>query len=417
MTTNSPGPAILVSPQIARGLKGVPGAFKMAAIAMTRIVEGTITVHLPDGRVLKFTGREPGFDAVLQIKDFGFIKRVVAQGDIGFAEGLMAGEWDTPDLAVLLGVFSANLDRMPKLLVGGPLWRALNALRHRFMNKNTRNGSKKNILAHYDLGNLFYQRWLDPSMTYSSAVFEKPGEDLTSAQMNKYRALAATLDLKPGMRVLEIGCGWGGFAEYAARHHQVHVTGVTISKEQFDFAVDRLAKAGLSDMTDIRLMDYRDIRGEFDAVASIEMFEAVGEEYWPVYFNKVNEVLKSGGKAGLQIITIDDRLFEDYRTRADFIQRYVFPGGMLPSVPRLQVEVAKAGLVWEGAAAFGQSYADTLAEWGRRFLAEWRNIRELGFDERFRQLWRFYLAYCEAGFRSGRIDVGQFSMVKPVKAG
>ena len=291
-------------------------------------------------------------------------------------------------------------------------WRALNTLRHRLLNRNTKAGSKKNILAHYDLGNRFYQSWLDPSMTYSSAVFETPGEDLATAQMNKYRALAETLDLKPGMRVLEIGCGWGGFAEYAARHHDVHVTGVTISHEQPAFAVERLAKAGLADKTDIRLMDYRDIRGAFDAVASIEMFEAVGEEYWSIYFDKVSEVLKSGGKAGLQIITIDDRLFEDYRTRADFIQRYVFPGGMLPSVPRLQAEVARAGLVWEGAAVFGQSYADTLAEWGRRFLGEWRAIRELGFDERFRQLWRFYLAYCEAGFRSGRIDVGQFAMRK-----
>jgi cyclopropane-fatty-acyl-phospholipid synthase len=413
MHSSTRGPEILMSPGAARALKGVPGAFKMAAIAMTKIVEGSIRVHLPDGRNLVFTGRDAGPAAVLEIKDFAFVRRVMAQGDIGFAEGLMAGEWDTPDLATLLGVFSTNLDRMPRLLVGGPLWRALNALRHSILNKNTKAGSKRNILAHYDLGNRFYQRWLDPSMTYSSAVFESPGQDLAAAQMNKYRALARTLDLKPGMRVLEIGCGWGGFAEYAAANHGVHVTGVTISKEQYDFAVERLAKAGLAEQTDIRLMDYRDIRGSFDAVASIEMFEAVGEEYWPVYFNKVSEVLKSGGKAGLQIITIDDRLFEDYRTRADFIQRYVFPGGMLPSVPRLQAEVARAGLVWEGAAAFGQSYADTLAEWGRRFLAEWRTIREMGFDERFRQLWRFYLAYCEAGFRSGRIDVGQFAMVKP----
>jgi cyclopropane-fatty-acyl-phospholipid synthase len=409
----SHAPAIKMTPALARGIKGVPMAFKMATMAMTKIVEGSITVKLPDGRVLVFEGLRPGKSAQFSIADFGFIKRVAAQGDIGFAEGLMAGEWDTPDLAALLEVFSSNLDLMPRLLIGGPLMNALNTLRHKLLNRNTRKGSQKNILSHYDLGNAFYSRWLDPSMTYSSAVYEKEGEDLTSAQMNKYRGLAEKVGLKPGMEVLEIGCGWGGFAEFAAREYGVHVTGVTISKEQHAYAVERLAKAGLAERTEIKLMDYRDIRGQYDAVVSIEMFEAVGEEYWPTYFAKVSEVLKSGAKAGLQVITIDERLFEDYRTRADFIQRYVFPGGMLPSVPRLEAEVAKAGLVWQGAAVFGLSYADTLAEWGKRFLAEWRSIRDMGFDERFRQLWRFYLAYCEAGFRTGRIDVGHFAMQKP----
>ena len=413
MSDQSLSETIPVTQAIARKLKGVPLAFKMAAIAMTNIVEGQISVSLPDGRKLVFQGYKPGKSATLVIKDFGFIRRVVAQGDIGFAEGLMAGEWDTPDLAILLEVFSGNLDLMPKLLLGGPLWMVINKFRHKFLKRNTKSGSKRNILAHYDLGNSFYARWLDPSMTYSSAVYKDAGEDLNSAQMNKYRALAEQVNLKPGHRVLEIGCGWGGFAEFAAREYGAHVTGVTISKEQHSYAVERLGRAGLSHLTDIQLTDYRDIQGEFDAVVSIEMFEAVGEEYWPTYFDKVNSVLKPGGKAGLQIITIDDRLFEEYRSRADFIQSYVFPGGMLPTVPRLKQEIARAGLVWQSTAAFGISYADTLAEWARSFLAEWIHIKDLGFDERFRQLWRFYLAYCEAGFRTGRIDVGHFSMVKP----
>lgn len=413
MSDDQNASTVIMSPKLARQLRQVPMAFKMAAVAMSNIVEGEIQVWLPDGRRLIFQGEKPGKSAVLQIINFSFIKRVAAQGDIGFAEGLMAGEWDTPDLAVLLEVFSSNLDLMPKLLIGGPLWAVINNFRHKFLKRNTKTGSKKNILAHYDLGNNFYSRWLDPSMTYSSAVYEKDGQDLTSAQMNKYRALAEQVSLKAGQHVLEIGCGWGGFAEFAAREYGARVTGVTISEEQYKYATERLAKAGLSDLAEIQLMDYRDIEGQFDAVVSIEMFEAVGEQYWSTYFDKVNSVLKPGGKAGLQIITIDERLFEGYRSRADFIQSYVFPGGMLPSVPRLKLEVARAGLVWQSTAAFGLSYADTLAAWAKTFLAEWIHIKDMGFDERFKQLWRFYLAYCEAGFRTGRIDVGHFSMIKP----
>lgn len=403
---------MLATPALVRGLRGAPASFRLAGLAMLKMVEGRIDVTLPDGRTLRFAGKERGPQASLTIKDYACVKRVMEQGDIGFAEGLMAGEWDTNDLAVLLEAFTRNLDRMPRLLTGGPLWQALNKLRHRF-NRNTKKGSERNILAHYDLGNRFYSRWLDPSMTYSSAIFTRPGQTLSEAQTEKYRALADAIDLAPGKHVLEIGCGWGGFAEYAARERGARVTGLTISREQHAYATERMAKAGLSDQVEIRLMDYRDVTGEFDAVASIEMFEAVGEEYWPAYFGKVRDVLKSGGKAGLQIITIDDRLFAHYRSRADFIQRYIFPGGMLPSVARLREETARAGLAWEGMSAFGESYADTLAEWTVRFHEAWRDISALGFDERFRQLWRFYLAYCEAGFRAKRIDVAQFALVKP----
>ena len=260
-----------MTPASARALKNIPMSFKMAAMALTNIVQGQVYVSLPDGRAIMFKGAKPGKVATLLIQDFAFMKRVLSQGDIGFAEGLMAGEWDTPDLAALLEVFCDNLDLMPTLMLGGPLWMAINKFRHKFLKKNTKSGSKKNILAHYDLGNGFYSRWLDSSMTYSSAVYENEGQDLTTAQMNKYRALAQKVDLKPGQRVLEIGCGWGGFAEFAAREYGAHVTGVTISNEQHNYAKARLEEAGLSHLSDIQLIDYRDIQGEFDAVVSMSV--------------------------------------------------------------------------------------------------------------------------------------------------
>jgi cyclopropane-fatty-acyl-phospholipid synthase len=271
--------------------------------------------------------------------------------------------------------------------------------------RNSESGSRRNIEAHYDVGNSFYSLWLDETMTYSSALYDGRDVPLADAQRAKYRRLIDRLG-RSGAGVLEIGCGWGGFAEEAASQGH-HVTGVTISPSQHRFATDRLgAKA------DIRLEDYRRTKGQFDAIVSIEMFEAVGERYWPVYFGKVSEVLRPGGRAALQIITIADNLFEDYRKRADFIQRYVFPGGMLASEARLREETARAGLGWDGARAFGQDYAATLAEWGQRFRGAWGDIRTQGFDERFKRLWQFYLSYCEAGFRTERTDVIQLALVK-----
>jgi cyclopropane-fatty-acyl-phospholipid synthase len=249
-------------------------------------------------------------------------------------------------------------------------------------------------------------------MTYSAAVYEKPGQPLDQAQHQKYAALARSMALQPGQSVLEIGCGWGGFAEFAAREVGAKVTGITISQEQYDFARKRLFEQGLAEKTEIRLIDYRDVEGQFDRVASIEMFEAVGEEYWPTYFNKVNDVLSPGGRAGLQIITIRDELFGVYRRQADFIQKYIFPGGMLPSETRLKQEIDRAGLDWQSVMRFGQDYADTLSEWMVRFDAAWDDIRKQGFDDRFRRMWRYYLAYCEAGFRTERTDVIQLSVGK-----
>lgn len=388
-----------------------PASAKAVLFALLQIKGGATVVSLPNGKRLRFG--DDGVAAVdLKIRDYRFARRVLLNGDIGFAEGLMAGEWETDDLSALLTLLADNVERFKRLLEGSPVGKAMNWLRH-LSNANTKNGSRKNILAHYDLGNRFYEAWLDPSMTYSSARFDTKVRDLEAAQHAKYRALAEHLDLKPTDHVLEIGCGWGGFAEFAAREYGARVTGITISDEQFAYATSRMERAGLAHLVEIKRQDYRDVEGQFDKVASIEMFEAVGEQYWPTYFAKIADVLKPGGRAGLQIITIKDELFATYRKRADFIQRYVFPGGMLASVERLKEETAKAGLAWREIEAFGQSYAQTLAAWADRFKAKWNDIRALGFDERFKQLWLFYLSYCEAGFRTGRTNVVQLELAKP----
>ena len=375
---------------------------------------GRLTLRFPDGLQRRLEGRLAGPEAVLEIRSYRFAGRVLRGGDIGFAEGYMAGEWDSPDLALLLQSLADNYDHLRRLFDGNPLVNAAHWLGHRLA-RNTRRGSRRNIHAHYDLGNAFYASWLDETMTYSSARFDRPSQPLAEAQTAKYVALAEQMGLRSGHSVLEIGCGWGGFAEFAARDVGAAVTGITISREQYDFARRRLFEAGLADRAAIQLVDYRDIEGRFDRVASIEMVEAVGREYWPTYFRKIRSVLRPGGIAGLQVITIRDDLFDDYEARTDFIQKYIFPGGTLPSVKELAPVVSAAGLEWRGAERFGQDYARTLSCWSRSFEAAWPGIRRVGpgFDERFRRLWRFYLAYCEAGFRSGRTDVVQLTLQRP----
>lgn len=391
-------------------LVGAPAAFRFAArLLALNWRAGSLTFITPSGRELRIKGPEPGVDGRIVVHDFGFMRRVLAAGDIGFAEGYMAGEWDTPDLSAVLGAVSMNFDRLARFFLGNPVVRAVNFIGHS-LHANTRKGSRKNIHAHYDLGNAFYGQWLDPTMTYSSARYSRDGEPLELAQANKYRSLAQGMGLERDQSVLEIGCGWGGFAEYAAKEVGAKVTGITISQEQFDFARKRIFEQGLAERAEIRMVDYRDVQGQFDRVASIEMFEAVGERYWPTYFGKIRDVLRPGGRAGLQIITIRDEIFESYRRRADFIQKYIFPGGMLPSEARLKDVTSETGLAWTGITRFGQDYADTLAEWGRRFESAWDGIAALGFDERFRKLWRFYLSYCEAGFRTERTNVVQLSL-------
>ena len=391
-------------------LSGTPLSFRTGAKSIIQNwTIGNMTFVLPDGREIRLEGREPGPEARLLVHDYNFIKRTFATGTIGFGEGYMAGEWDTPNLSALLQVLAANFARFERVAFGNPCMTLVNLIHHA-LRTNSRLGSKKNIQAHYDLGNAFYSRWLDPTMTYSAAIYEKPGELLAEAQKRKYETLCRGMALHPDHHVLEIGCGWGGFAEFAAKDVGARVTAITISEEQFRFAKERMFKEGLNERADIRLVDYRDVDGQFDRVASIEMFEAVGEKYWPTYFDKIRESLKPGGQAGLQIITIRDEYFEHYKRTPDFIQKYIFPGGMLPSERRLREETDKAGLEWRGVVRFGQNYADTLAEWGRRFEGAWDEIRGLGFDERFRRLWRFYLSYCEAGFRTERTNVVQLSL-------
>jgi cyclopropane-fatty-acyl-phospholipid synthase len=393
-------------------LKGTPAVFRAAVrLIAANWAIGSMTFTMPNGQELYIAGHEPGPDAKLTIHDFRFIRRALSAGDIGFAEAYMAGEFDTPDLPDLLYVFAANWDRVHHVTMGNPLAWTINRVRHA-LRPNSKQGSKKNIHAHYDLGNAFYDKWLDPTMTYSSAKFDRPGQPLSEAQTAKYKALAQSMGLQSGQSVLEIGCGWGGFAEYAAREVGAQVTAITISEEQFCFAKQRMFEGGLNERADIRMVDYRDIDGRFDRVASIEMFEAVGERYWPAYFGKINETLVPGGRAGLQIITIKDQYFEEYRSRADFIQKYIFPGGMLPSEERLKKVTDKAGFTWTGIERFGRDYADTLAQWHKNFDVAWQDIRPLGFDERFRKLWKFYLSYCEAGFRTERTSVIQLSLAK-----
>jgi len=393
-------------------LRHAPAAFRTAvSIARTNWRGGSLTFVLPSGRRILIQGPEPGPDGVLIVHDFRFVRRVLAAADIGFGEGFIAGEWDTPDLSALLEAFTLNFDRLERLVTGNPVMSAVNWMAQ-LLNRNTRQGARRNIHAHYDLGNTFYSRWLDSGMTYSSARFETPGQSLGEAQKYKYASLASQIALLPGHEVLEIGCGWGGFAEFAAAEVGANVTAVTISRKQYEFARKRVFEKGLGERVDIRLMDYRDVEGQFDRVASIEMFEAVGEAYWPTYFAKVRDVLSPGGLAGLQIITIRDELFSVYRRRSDFLRKYIFPGGMIPSESRLRQETERAGLEWNTIVRFGQNYADTLAEWTRAFEAAWDDIRKLGFDERFRRLWRFYLSYCEAGMRTERTNVVQLSLGK-----
>lgn len=372
---------------------------------------GNLTIALPNGSTRRLAGKVSGHSAVLTIHDYRFAGRVLKNGDIGFAEGYMAGEWDSPNLPVLLETLVNNYDHIRRLFDGNFLMKVVNWASHSF-NRNSRSGSRRNIHAHYDLGNDFYSAWLDGSMTYSSGLRVRDASSLEAAQKEKYASLARIMDLQADQSVLEIGCGWGGFAEFAAGEVGAKVTAITISQEQYDFARQRIFKAGLSERADIRLVDYRDVEGQFDRVASIEMFEAVGREYWPTYFDKLHQVLKPSGRAGLQIITIQDELFEEYQARTDFIQKYVFPGGVLPSEAALGPVIAKADLKQDQVLRFGQDYADTLSAWAKRFESAWSGIKSGSpkFDERFRRLWLFYLAYCEAGFRSARTDVIQLGL-------
>jgi cyclopropane-fatty-acyl-phospholipid synthase len=395
----------------------LPDTAPATARAVFRLLKnlkhGTLDIQLPDGSGLHFgQASDGGLRASMRLINWNVCGAAMRSGDIGFAESFIAGDWTSPDPAALLKLLIANRSEVESL-VYGTWWGALLYRVKHWLHRNSRSGSKKNIHAHYDLGNEFYRLWLDATMNYSSAWFEgdraRPMED---AQWAKVRRALIECGVKPGDRVLEIGCGWGALAECAAREFGATVTGVTLSSEQLEWAKKRLADAGLPG--DLRFQDYRDLNigndAPFDAIASIEMFEAVGREYWPSFFETVSAQLKPGGKACVQSIVIRDDLFERYVHSTDFIQQYIFPGGLLPSPTEFRKAAARAGLRVVGELTFGLDYAETLLRWRHRFLSQEGPVRQLGFDSRFMRIWEFYLAYCEAAFTMGNTDVMQFTL-------
>jgi len=376
---------------------------------LQKIAHGTLELRLPDGGSSRCG--HGGSSVTLEIKQWSVFERLLERGDVGFAESWIAGEWQSPDLPALLTLLANNREALAGAAYG-QWWRLLTArLRHLF-NDKSRRGSRRNIMAHYDLGNDFFRLWLDPTMSYSSALYAgDAGHSLAEAQVAKYRRILSRLGARPGQRILEIGCGWGGFAELAAREAEVEVVGITLSPAQLDYATQRMARAGLEGQVTIALRDYRDLGGEkYDHIVSVEMIEAVGERWWPSYFKTLSHLLAPEGRAVVQSITIADALFARYRRGADFIQQHVFPGGMLPSPSAFARQAAKAGLAVRDQFAFGADYSRTLAEWSARFERHWPAIEAQGFDHRFHRLWQFYLAYCQAGFNSGCTDVTQFEL-------
>ena len=394
--------------------ESAPAAARAVFQLMKQLKHGSLDVHMPDGSSARFGSAAEGEPrATIRLRNWNPCAAALKSGDIGFAESFIAGDWTTPDLSALLTLFIANRDEVESVIYGTWWGSLLYRVKHWF-NHNSRSGSKKNIHAHYDLGNEFYRLWLDPTMNYSSAWFEgERSGDLVNAQWAKVRRALNEAGVKEGDRVLEIGCGWGALAECAAREFGATVTGVTLSSEQLAWAQKRLSDAGLAG--DLRYQDYRALNdgaseGPFDAVVSIEMFEAVGREYWPSFFETLKTQLKPGGTACVQSITIRDDLFERYVKSTDFIQQYIFPGGLLPSPNAFRAAAAKAGLKVVNELDFGLDYAETLRRWRDRFLSQEGPVRRLGFDTRFMRIWEFYLGYCEAAFATGNTSVMQFTL-------
>ena len=395
---------------------GAPSAARATLKLLLRLKHGTLTIKLPDGSVQRF-GNGQGPQASLHLLNWNVCSAALKSGDIGFAESYIAGDWTTPHLTDLLQVLIVNRKEVEDMIYGTWLGRFAYRVKH-LLNRNTKANSQKNIHAHYDLGNAFYELWLDGTMNYSSAIFETPETSMKDAQHAKVRRALRMAQVKPGDRVLEIGCGWGALAEKATKEFDANVVGVTLSTEQLEWAQKRMQREGVSSQADLRLQDYRDIGkttvdAPFDAICSIEMVEAVGREYWPEYFQTVARLLKSGGHACIQSIVIADELFERYLTSTDFIQQYVFPGGCLPCPKEFRAQAAKAGLQVIDEFSFGQDYARTLQLWREQFAAQKAHVLQLGFDERFIRIWEFYLSYCEAAFLEANTDVVQYTLRKP----
>lgn len=375
-------------------------------------INGRLTIRMDGVDDIVIGNGEPGIHSDITVHNPKLFKRLFSEGWVGFTDAYLEGWWDTSDLQAFLDhMHSVDLSVYDHF-EGSIFAKMFSKLRF-WLQSNTKSQARKNISYHYDLGNEFYALWLDETMTYSSAIFETGQESFEAAQTAKYKSMVDQMGAQPGDHVLEIGCGWGGFAEYAAKERGLKVTGLTISQEQFDYAVKRVADAGLSDMVEIKMQDYRDETGQYDGIASIEMFEAVGEAYWPVYFDTVKKCLKPGKQATLQIITVADARWEVYSRGVDFIQKYIFPGGMLPAPKILRAQVDRAGLEYTGSIEFGESYSQTLRRWNETFQARWTEISSMNFDTRFKRMWEFYLCSCASAFRFDVTDVTQVTLRRP----
>lgn len=399
-----------------KGQKDLPRYFARVMRIVQTLQVGSLILVLPDGRKFIAYGQsgvtpinKQTLHAELHIHNPEFFSRLVREGDLGFADSYLDGWWSTPDLQALMDLFHAGNDRLYDGFPGLGLLRLFEKLVF-WLHSNTRRQALKNISHHYDLGNEFYGLWLDETMTYSSALFQSGDQSMASAQTAKYAAMIDQMGVKPGDHVLEVGCGWGGFAVYAAQHRGLRVTGLTISKEQLAYAEDRIERLNLGHLVTLKLQDYRDEQGVYDGVASIEMFEAVGEKYWPVYFDKLHSCLKPNAKATLQIITIPDERFNEYRNSVDFIQKYIFPGGMLPTETILKNEINRVGLQYVNTIEFSKSYSITLRQWFDKFNEKWDNISEMGFDDRFQRMWNIYLTGCASAFEFNRTGLIQITM-------
>lgn len=394
------------------GQKDLPRYFSRVFDVALSSNNGRVDFVLDDGRTFRAEAANPGPVVELRIHDNNVFGRLLREGQLGFCDAYLDGQWSTPDLQAFMDFIHADNDEVFDSFPGQKLVQIYEKFRF-WMQRNHKEQAKKNISHHYDLGNDFYGLWLDETMTYSSAIFETGQESTEKAQIAKYKSMVDQMGVKAGDHVLEIGCGWGGFAEYAAKDRGLKVTCLTISKEQLKYAQDRIARLGLQDQVTFKLQDYRDETGVYDGIASIEMFEAVGEKYWPAYFKTVRDRLKPGAQATLQIITVQHARYEIYRNGVDFIQKYIFPGGMLPSPKVLREQVEKAGLNVVKSIEFGESYSQTLRRWHDTFNDKWDQVSALGFDDRFRRMWNFYLTSCASTFHFGNCDVTQITISKP----
>ena len=384
---------------------------KLVKNFLSKIKYGNLEVQFPSGEKKIYLGIEDGLNATIHIHNYNFLSYIFRRGSVGYAEAYMKGFYTTNNLTNLLMLSHKNEKYFLDNIKSNIFYLSLSKIKH-FLNNNSKSQSKKNIKYHYDLGNKFYEKWLDQSMTYSSAIFDNKNTNLLDAQHNKYKKIADSLSLNENSKTLEIGCGWGGFSSYIAKNYKCKVDAITISREQFDYTASKIQKEGLGEKVTVHFKDYREINTKYSNIASIEMFEAVGKKYWNNYFDIIQNSLSNDGKAALQIITINESRAKDYQTRPDFIQQYIFPGGMLPTKKQLEISAREVGLKCLELLSFGKSYAKTLNIWNSQFQDSWSDVSRFGFDNNFKRMWEYYFSYCETGFLSSSTDVSHFLIKK-----